>query len=243
MTFQPMTSTNIHRRLLCTVLLAALTMAACAPVPVRRGADAALLQAQAAREILLAASPDWSLTGRIAVSDGHDGGSGRIEWSQHGSDFDIRLSAPITRQSWRLVRQGAQVRLEGLDGGTREGDDAQALLQQAVGWVVPVDALAAWARGSRAGLGATLEFGADGLPAFLSEQGWAVEYRAWTPGSAPALPKKVFANQGASRVKLQVDHWGSNGSDGLPDPNPHGVTPDASPIQPVDQISPPVNQQ
>lgn len=203
------------RRWLPLVLLVALTLAACAPVPVRRGPDAALLRAQAEREALLAAMPDWSLSGRIAVSDGHDGGSGRIDWSQHGSDFDIRLSAPITRQSWRLVRQGAQVRLEGLEGGTREGDDAQALLQQTVGWVVPVDALAAWARGARTGIGASLQFGADGLPALLSEQGWAVEYRAWTPGTTPALPKKVFASQGQSHVRLQVDRW--NGDAGVHD--------------------------
>jgi outer membrane lipoprotein LolB len=191
-------------------LLGVVVITACAPVPVRRGADAALLQAQAAREALLAAMPDWSLSGRIAVSDGYDGGSGRIEWHQHGSDFDIRLSAPITRESWRLVRQGAQVRLEGLKGGTIEGDDAQALLQQAVGWDVPVDALAAWARGARSGNTASLEFGADGLPALLGEQGWLVEYRAWTPATAPALPKKIFASQGASHVRLQVDHWNSS---------------------------------
>ena len=200
-------------------VLAVLAITACAPVPVRRGPDAALLQQQAAREAMLMATPAWSLSGRIAVSDGHDGGSGRIEWNQRGSDFDIRLSAPITRRSWRLVRQGAQVRLEGLDGGTREGDDAQALLQQAVGWVVPVDALAAWARGARAGVGATLEFGADGLPALLNEQGWAVEYRAWTPGTTPPLPKKVFASQGQSRVRLQVDRWNAE-TDAAPDASP-----------------------
>jgi outer membrane lipoprotein LolB len=210
---------RIPRSILPAALMLSLTLAACAPVPVRRGPDAALLQAQAAREAVLAAIPGWSLTGRIAVSDGHDGGSGRIEWSQHGSDFDIRLSAPITRQSWRLIRHGTQVRLEGLDGGTREGDDAQALLQQAVGWVVPVDALAAWARGARSGPSATLEFGVDGLPALLDEQGWAVEYRAWTPGTTPALPKKVFASQGASHVRLQVDRWNADDNAAVTLPN------------------------
>ena len=207
---QTMTAANMHRWLSRIALISVLTLVACAPVAVRRGPDVALLQAQAAREALLASMPDWSLSGRIAVSDGHDGGSGRIEWSQHGSDFDIRLSAPITRRSWRLVRQGAQVRLEGLDGGALEGDDAQALLQQALGWVIPVDALAAWVRGARAGSGATLEFDADGLPALLDEQGWTVEYRAWTPDTTLALPKKVFASQGQSRVRLQVDRWNGN---------------------------------
>ena len=118
----------------CMLLLIVLALAACVPPPVRRAPDVALLQAQAAREAALAAHPDWSLSGRIAISNSKDGGSGRIDWKQHGSDFDIRLSAPVTRQSWRLVREGTSVRLEGLEGGTLEGTDAQALLYQALGF-------------------------------------------------------------------------------------------------------------
>lgn len=189
--------------------VAALLVAGCAQQPVRRAPDAALLQAQATREATLAAQPDWSLSGRIAISDGRDGGSGRIDWSQHGRDFDIRLSAPVTRQSWRMVRQGEHVRLEGLEGGTREGDDAQALLQQALGWVVPVDALAAWVRGMRADPArAQIQFDANGAPALLTEQGWSVDYRAWDSDAAPLpLPRKIFADDGKDRVRLLVDHW------------------------------------
>ncbi len=185
-----------------------LIVAACVPPPVRRAPDVALMQAQAARETALAARPDWSLSGKIAISDGKDGGSGRIDWKQHGSDFDIRLSAPVTRQSWRLVREGRRVRLEGLEGGTLQGTDAEALLYQALGWLVPVDALAAWARGARASSDAQLEFGADGLPSLLTEDGWSVEYRAWDSVGDPPRPKKVFASQGESKVRLSVDRWG-----------------------------------
>lgn len=202
----------------CTTMLllvALLLIGACARTPIRRNADDGLLQQQAAREALLAATPDWSLSGRIAVSDGHDGGSGRIDWTQHGPDFDIRLSAPITRQSWRLSKQGSLVRLEGLDGGPREGTDAQTLLQQAVGWVVPVDALSAWVRGARGTSPSILQFDAIGLPSLLDQGGWAVDYRAWTTESQPPLPKKIFASQGASHVRLQVDRWG--GASGIPD--------------------------
>ncbi len=197
------------------LLFGLLLLGACARTPIRRNADAGLLAQQAARETLLAAAPDWSLSGRIAVSDGHDGGSGRIDWTQHGSDFDIRLSAPITRQSWRLSKQGSLVRLEGLDGGPREGTDAQTLLQQAVGWVVPVDALSAWVRGARGTAPSILQFDTVGLPSLLDQHGWAVEYRTWTTDTQPPLPKKIFAAQGASHVRLQVDRWGS--ASGVPD--------------------------
>jgi outer membrane lipoprotein LolB len=195
----------LRRFLLLSLIL---LLAACVPPPVRRAPDAALLQAQDAREAALAAHPDWSLSGRIAISDGKDGGSGRIDWKQHGNDFDIRLSAPVTRQSWRLVREAGRVRLEGLEGGTLEGSDAEALLYQALGWLVPVDALAAWARGARASSDAQLEFGADGLPSLLTEDNWSVEYRAWDAVGSPPRPKKVFAAQGDSKVRLSVDRWG-----------------------------------
>lgn len=198
-------SITAARRILLLLLI--LALAACVSPPVRRAPDAALLQAQAERETALAAHPDWSLSGRIAISDGKDGGSGRIDWKQHGVDFDIRLSAPVTRQSWRLVREGDRVRLEGLEGGTLEGTDAEALLYQALGWRVPVDALSAWARGARASSDAQLEFGVDGLPSLLTEDDWSVEYRSWDAAGNPPRPKKVFAAQGDSKVRLSVDHW------------------------------------
>ncbi len=188
-------------------LLFVLALSACVSPPVRRAPDAALMHAQVAREAALAARTDWSLSGRIAISNGKDGGSGRIEWKQHGADFDIRLSAPVTRQSWRMVRENGRVRLEGLEGGTLEGSDAEALLYQALGWQVPVDALASWARGARASSDAQLEFGADSLPSLLIEDEWSVEYRAWDTAGDPPRPKKVFASQGDAKVRLSVDRW------------------------------------
>jgi outer membrane lipoprotein LolB len=194
------------RRLLLVLLL--LVLAACVSPPVRRAPDAALLQAQAVREAALAAHPDWGLSGRIAISDGKDGGSGRIDWQQHGSDYDISLSAPVTRQSWRLLKEGDRVRLEGLKGGPLEGTDAQALLYQALGWQVPVNALAAWARGARSsGKDAQLQFGTDGLPALLTEDDWSVEYRSWDISGDAPRPGKVFATQGKATVRLVVDRW------------------------------------
>jgi outer membrane lipoprotein LolB len=100
------------------------------------------------------------------------------------------------------------VTLEGLEGGARTGTDAEALLQEATGWRIPVGAMAAWARGARAS-GTASELGVDALarPALLQQDGWTIEYRAWFEG-APPLPQKVFARQGEASVRLVVDAWG-----------------------------------
>ena len=182
---------------------------ACAPVPVRTGgSESDLLAAQSAREAELAAEADWRMSGRLAVSARGEGGSGRIEWRQRGADFDIRLSAPVTGKSWTLVSQDGEIVLDGLEGGPRRGDDAEALLQEATGWRIPVSALAAWARGGRVAGPAQIEFGPDGLPALIGQQGWVVEYREWGSGD-PVRPRRVFARlDDQTSVRLVIESWG-----------------------------------
>jgi outer membrane lipoprotein LolB len=193
----------------------ALLLAACAGQPVREtpllAPTAAQLQAQAARVALLAAHPRWSLQGRVALSNGREGGSGRIDWRQDGARYDVALSAPITRQSWRLSGDGQAAMLEGLAGGTRSGADPQALLHDATGWTIPVAALASWVRGAAApGLpAARLQYGLDGHLARLEQAGWAIDYADWQPDPelGTELPGRLTAVRDTARVRLVVDAW------------------------------------
>ena len=186
-------------------VLACAFVVGCAPVNPRPAAVVGL-PAQVQREAQLASLSDWSFNGRVAVNQGNNGGTAQIEWRQQGEDFEIKLAAPITRQSWRLRRVGSQVRLDGLEGGSREGSDPEALLLDATGWRIPVGALAAWVRGVRSAGAAEMSFDTRGLPATLQQEGWAVEYRGWFPGQ-PALPAKVFAKQGHASVRLVIEAW------------------------------------
>ncbi|QOD91575.1 outer membrane lipoprotein LolB [Lysobacter sp. CW239] len=204
---------------LVAVAALALLLAACAGAPVRPeltpAALAAAEAAQAGREQALGAQSDWSLAGRIAVSNQGKGGSGRIEWTQAGPDYRITLSAPVTRQGWQLSGNADSARLEGLEGGPRSGPDAQALLLAATGWDIPVDALAQWVRGARApALGpARIDYGSDGLPWRIRQAGWSIEYR-WPPAdpAMPAaqirLPSRLDAKRDEAGVRLVVDEWG-----------------------------------
>jgi outer membrane lipoprotein LolB len=185
--------------------LALLLLAGCA-APLTRAPGSQALHAQQLRETTLMSDPDWGLTGRIAVSDGRDGGSGQIEWRQQGEAFEIEIRAPVSRRSWRLRGSPRGAVLEGLDGGPRTGADAETLLQREVGWSVPFDDLRAWARGMRGDGGAQLEFDPQQRPAVLRQHGWTVEYRGWDE-SAPPLPRRVFASNGERRVRLVVQRW------------------------------------
>ena len=183
-------------------------LSACSSVPQRPVnvvGEISALQLQ--REAWLAERPSWSLSGRIAVSDGRDGGSGRIEWVQDGDSFQISLQAPVTRRSWRLVGTPGLARLEGLDGGPFYSDDAGQLLREHLGWTVPLTDLADWVRGRRARSAGHIEFLPDGVPAQIEQDGWVIEFREFDAVGSVLMPVRVFAARGSQRIRLKVDAW------------------------------------
>ena len=192
------------------VLLAAiLALVGCRAIVPRAG-DAAALAQQTSREAQLTELGGWSLDGRLAVSNGEDGGSGSLRWIQAADHYEFEVQAPVTRQTWRLhVKQGMAL-LEGLDNGPHEGPDAQALLAEEVGWVLPLANLAAWVRGARGEGESSMHFADDGLPIELAQHGWIVEYRGWDRKLSPPLPTKVFVQRGKQRVRLVITRWHSS---------------------------------
>jgi outer membrane lipoprotein LolB len=193
------------------LLAGCVTTAPRAPLPPAER-DAAVAR-QESREATLSQHARWNLQGRVALSNGQRGGSGRIDWQQDGDAYRVALSAPITRQSWRIEGDAGSARLDGLAGGPRVGADAARLLREATGWEIPVRALAAWVRGARAAQAgaAQMEFADDGHLARLQQDGWTLDYGDWRPSSIAGLelPMRVNAERGDARVRLVVDDWGA----------------------------------
>jgi outer membrane lipoprotein LolB len=206
----------------------ALVLAGCTSAPVRPApgladaatqaqAHAALLQREAALGLppgVRCDAPAWMLEGRTALSNGREGGSGRIEWRQGGGDTRVTLSAPVTRQSWTLSAGAQGAVLEGAAGGPLHAADAGELLHQATGWRIPVAALGCWLRGARADAQqhgpAVVTYAADMRPLRIEQGGWTVEFSDWVEGveAGQALPGRIQAQRGNDRVRLLVDRWG-----------------------------------
>ena len=190
-------------------------LAACTTQPVRAPIAGDAQQHQIARERALIAQARWSLQGRVALSNGREGGSGRIDWRQEGARYRVVLDAPITHQGWQLSGDATHARIDGLAGGPREGDDPARLLFETTHWEIPVMAMIAWVRGTRADQAihgtAILSFGADGRLAGMVQDGWSLSYDDWRPagGDQPDLPGRVEARRGEARVRLVIDQWGA----------------------------------
>jgi outer membrane lipoprotein LolB len=163
--------------------------------------------ALAAREAAMDERAGWQLKGRMAVARGDDGGTLNVDWMQWGGVYMIRLTAPVTGRQWRLTGTPKGATLEGLDGGPREGADAESLLLEATGWRLPVAQMPGWVRGRRgAGPIESLAVDAEGRPVGFRQGGWTLVYRDWWPGDPP-LPRRVFAETDGASVRLVVSEW------------------------------------
>ncbi len=190
--------------------LTLLVLTACAGQhvrPVAPSTDPALLARQSAREETLAARTDWSLRGRLGVSDARDSGSGSLDWEQHGDRYRFTVHAPVTGKTWALSGDASHARLDGLRAEPVEAEDAQYLLARELGWNVPMAHLASWVLGMRGSPEARIAFRDDGLPLRIDEDGWRVDYLDYDLGLVPPLPTKVFASKGDWKVRLAVRAW------------------------------------
>ena len=201
---------------------AAILMTGCSTLPPPSGVRAPAgdpVVAQQARAAALGLAdgrcgiPRWGLSGRVALSNGREGGSGRLLWSQGAGRLHLELSAPVTRQSWVLDVSADGARLQGVGDAPLRGADPAELIRAASGWEVPVRALGCWLRGAAAGEAAfgpaTIAVDGAGLPRRIEQAGWTVEYSAWTPAANDELPMptRISATRGVDRVRLVVDRW------------------------------------
>ncbi len=197
-------------------VLGMLAVTGCAALAPRSGAAAAAPEwtdsALAARAAQLHPLIAWQLQGRVAIKRGDQGGSGQLDWQQHGADVRIAFDAPLNAAGWRLQTTAGSTCLDGLAAGRRCADDADTLLADVLGQPVPVAALADWLRGMPADPArfgpATSSTGADGSP-ILTQAGWRIVYGRWArpPGWPLPMPTLLVASQGDLRLNLAVDRW------------------------------------
>ena len=156
--------------------------------------------------------PVWHFEGRAALSFNHHGGSIQLSWDERLDGRQIDVLAPLAHQHWRLITSthGTPARLDGLEGGPREGPDASQLLRAATGFVLPVDRIADWVRGidvpkehaservnRQPGL-SHMEFG-----------DWNVDYQEWqcAKDHSPSLPRRLRAYNTSAQLRLVIDKW------------------------------------
>jgi len=150
----------------------------------------------------------WQISGKLGIRSQDNSGSAIIFWLQRQDYFDIRLSGPLGQGSTRLTgRQGA-VSLEIANRGTFQASSAETLMQQQLGWSLPVENLLWWVKGLPApDSPSQLQLDDNSLLSELRQNQWHIQYLSYRPESDLQLPERIKLSGAGLDITLVIKEW------------------------------------
>lgn len=149
---------------------------------------------------------DFNLSGKLAISDGAEGGSGRLNWQQLDNHVLAEFKAPLGQGDWLIEEseQGARMVINGEP--PYYDSDAADLVAEAVGWSVPWHALKHWLLGQPMNQNqAVIQY--TKTTKTIKEQGWTLVYDRFQASSFGCLPHRMMASQSPYSLRLVVRQW------------------------------------
>jgi outer membrane lipoprotein LolB len=153
------------------------------------------------------------LRGKLAVVDGEQSVSARFLWRQSGEAFRIDLWGPFGQGQMRLEGDRHELVLLDGAGAVLTRGSHEAVMQQQLGWSLPLAVLPDWVQGRpHPGLPvASLQADDTGRLERFTQLDWAVSLGRYrlpnAAGSGRAVPYQVSANRGVYRVRLAISEW------------------------------------
>jgi len=159
----------------------------------------------AARPAQIESAP-FALNGRIAIKHSGTRHSAGVRWVHKTESDELLLQGPLGQTAARVYRdaQGAT-----LQDGSKEyqAADAESLMQQVLGWQLPLGGLHRWVLGRAAEGDAQITRDERGRIALLQQNGWEVRYLRYDGDGPDSLPSRLQLSRDELQVQLLIDEW------------------------------------
>lgn len=143
----------------------------------------------------------------LKIESGKQAGSyaGRLDWQHSGLSHELLLSGPLGQgmAAIHLSPQGITVR-QG-KGPARHATDPGSLIQEALGYPLPLGDIAHWLQG-QPGPDGRLTRDDTGRPKQLLENGWRISYDYDEPSSTVPTRVTVLREQ-EIELRLRIEDW------------------------------------
>ena len=153
----------------------------------------------------------FAMNGRISITHRDKRDSAGLRWIHQVQADEILLLAPLGQTAARVYsdtrRDARQATLDS-DGKHYQADDVESLMEQALGWHLPLKGLHHWVLGmADPDSPAQTERGDTGRITVLHQDGWEVRYPGYADDTTDALPKRMLLNYEDLQVTLLIDEW------------------------------------
>ena len=149
----------------------------------------------------------WQLEGQVGASDNQHAWSASLQWHQKKNNYQIYLAGPLGVDATLITGKPGAVKLQQA-GKTYHAISPDNLMAQLLGTPFPVDDIFYWARGIPNPVYPSQKtFDQYNHLKQLKQQGWTINFLAYTTMGGVDLPSKVFMRQGKLSVRVVVTKW------------------------------------
>lgn len=189
------------------VVAAFFLLEACSTTPTYKADPGAELAYQQRQEYLVGLD-HWRLAGKLAASDGKDGGSGNFSWENLDAETHMSFRGALGKGAWELEASEGQAVLRFADGREYFATSIAQLVSAHMSTEVPVDALSWWVLGlARPNDWEKRQLDAEGRIIYLRQFGWDVDFSGYRLEQDVWLPGKLVARNQQHSVKLAISNW------------------------------------
>ena len=151
----------------------------------------------------------WKISGVIGIKYNDKADSANYIWQQKGADFYIKIYGPLGVGAVEINGDNNSVVLTDSDGKKTTSDNVENLLNQKLGWSVPVNGLVYWVKGiTQPNTQKQTKYDQQNLLENLQQDGWDIDYKNYklVDGKYP-LPSKVFMTRDDITIKVIIKSW------------------------------------
>lgn len=152
-------------------------------------------------------SAPFAMNGRISIDNHGERHSAGLHWTHGDHSDEILLLTPLGQTAARVYRDDG---IATLDDGSKHYQDAdvESLMQQVLGWHLPLAGLHQWVLGlPAADTPAQIERDGDGRIAVLRQDGWETDFLRYADSKPDSLPARLQLIHGDLKVQLLIDEW------------------------------------
>ena len=152
----------------------------------------------------------WSLHGTLAVRPaGGDASRVTMRWRQSPDSYHVRFMGPLGVGLFEVEGTATAVEARFPDGRRTSAASPEALLEQEIGWSVPLQGLRYWFVGAPVPdvAPSKLELDDLGRLALLEQAGWTVVYERYDTVDGLSLPERIRFSNASVDATIVVRRW------------------------------------
>jgi len=159
------------------------------------------------RQAQLTALNQWNAQGSIGAHSVEKGWNASFNWQQQPNDYTIQIFGPLGINRIQLAGNSQQVTLQ-TASQTYNATSPELLIQQQLGWKLPVSNLYYWLRGLPAPNSRfTRSFDMNHHIVHLQQDGWDLKYLRYLSIKGIDLPDRILLSNSRWQIRIVVTDW------------------------------------